>query len=96
VAWGHELGLHFDCGYYGDEIFERIESTIEFEKNLLEQIYGTKILSFSYHNPNQTSLKYQDDYAGLVNAYNKIFSMAQLPMSLIQMDAGASRRSATC
>ena len=73
LAWGHELGLHFDCGYYGDEIFSRIEPTIEFEKNLLENIYGAKIFSFSYHNPNSTSLKYQDDYAGLVNAYNKDF-----------------------
>jgi len=73
VAWGHELGLHFDCGYYGDEIFERIEKTIEFEKNLLEDIYGAQIFSFSYHNPNPTSLKYQDNYAGLVNAYNKDF-----------------------
>ena len=73
VGWGHQLGLHFDCGYYGDEIFERIEETIEFEKNLLEEIYGAQIRSFSYHNPNSESLKYQGDYAGLVNAYNKDF-----------------------
>lgn len=73
VAWGHELGLHFDCGFYGPEIFDRIETTIEFEKNLLEQVYGARIFSFSYHNPNQISLKYQDNYAGLVSAYNKDF-----------------------
>ncbi len=73
VASGHELGLHFDCGYFGHEIFAEIEETILFEKNLLEKIYGTVISSFSYHNPNTTSLRYQDNYGGLVNAYNKDF-----------------------
>lgn len=73
VAWGHELGLHFDCGYFGDEIFAEIEETILFEKKLLEKIYGTVISAFSYHNPNTRSLQYQDNYGGLVNAYNKDF-----------------------
>ena len=73
VAWGHELGLHFDCGFHGDAVFGRIESTIDAERKLLEDVYGAGIFSFSYHNPNSTSLKYQDDYAGLVNAYNKNF-----------------------
>ncbi len=73
VAWGHELGLHFDCGFHGDEVFDQIEATISFERKLLEEIYGAQILSFSYHNPNSESLRYQDDYAGLVNAYNKDF-----------------------
>jgi hypothetical protein len=73
VAWGHELGLHFDCGYFGDRVFADIETTLLFEKDLLEEIYGTTIASFSYHNPNSQSLKCQEDYGGLVNAYNKDF-----------------------
>jgi len=73
VAWGHELGLHFDCGFHGNEVFDHIEETISFERKLLEEIYDTQISSFSYHNPNNESLRYQDDYAGLINAYNKDF-----------------------
>jgi hypothetical protein len=73
VAAGHELGLHFDCGFHGDDVFQRIEAVIDFEKKLLEDIYGTQIFSFSYHNPNATSLTYQDNYAGLVNAYSRDF-----------------------
>jgi hypothetical protein len=73
VALGHHLGLHFDCGYHGDGIFERIEETILFEKELLESIYRTAITSFSYHNPNSRSLQFREDYGGLVNAYNRDF-----------------------
>jgi len=73
VAWGHELGLHFDCGYYGSQIFADMEKTILSEKKLLEDIYGARIFSFSYHNPNNESLQYQENYGGLINAYNKDF-----------------------
>ena len=73
VAWGHALGLHFDCGYFGDSVFAEIESKILFEKKLLEDTFGTPIESFSYHNPDSRNLRHQTDYGGLVNAYNADF-----------------------
>jgi hypothetical protein len=68
---GHDIGLHFDCGFHGNKVFENIEELIEYEKNILENALETKVLSFAYHNPVPETLKLQENYAGLVNAYNK-------------------------
>ncbi len=73
IEWGHEIGLHFDCGFYGDEAFNRMEELIEFEKAILERVYSTKIHAFSFHDPTERILECQEDYAGLVNTYNRDF-----------------------
>jgi hypothetical protein len=73
VEWGHDLGLHFDCGYHGDDVFADLDGALLFEKSLLEKTFHTSVASFAYHNPNAKSLRHQDDCAGLINAYNKDF-----------------------
>ncbi len=67
---GHDIGLHFDCSFYGNEVFKNIEEHIAYEASFMERELKTEIRSFSYHNPNSESLKYKENYAGLVNAYN--------------------------
>lgn len=71
IKWGHHIGLHFDCAYYGLQGLERLEELIGFEGGLLERIYDTEISAFSFHNPHGVILQYRDNYAGLVNAYNR-------------------------
>lgn len=71
VKNGHDIGLHFDCGFHGDKVFADVEKLIEYEKNIIENTLETKVQSFAYHNPVPETLKLQENYAGLVNAYNK-------------------------
>ncbi|RPI15679.1 MAG: hypothetical protein EHM58_13540 [Ignavibacteriae bacterium] len=71
VEKGHDIGLHFDCGFHGENVFEKIEELIGYEKNILENALETKVQSFAYHNPVPEALRRQDNYAGLINAYNK-------------------------
>ncbi len=67
---GHDIGLHFDCGFYGDEVLKKIEELILKEKIFLENELETTVKSFAYHNPNENTLKYQENYCGLINTYN--------------------------
>ncbi|MEK7448142.1 MAG: hypothetical protein AAB019_01520 [Planctomycetota bacterium] len=78
IKWGHAIGLHFDCGYYGQKVFGRIAELILFEKNILEKIYGTGVHAFAFHNPNNKILRHQDNYAGLINTYNKDFFKGEI------------------
>ncbi len=71
ISNGHKIGLHFDCGFHGDKIYTNIEDLIKYEKKILENALETSIDSFSFHNPNEKTLSLQDNYAGLINAYNK-------------------------
>ena len=70
VSWGHEIGLHFDCGFHENISESNIAGLIEYEKLILEKEFLVKIDSFSFHNPNPEILKFKDNYAGLINAYN--------------------------
>ena len=72
LKWGHDIGLHFDCGYH-NSIFNRLEELILKEKAILEDSLETQIYSFAYHNPNPEILKYHHNYGGLINTYNKDF-----------------------
>jgi hypothetical protein len=72
LKWGHDIGLHFDCGYH-DSVFDRMEELILKEKAILEDTLETAVHSFAYHNPNPKILKYSENYGGLINAYNKDF-----------------------
>lgn len=73
IKWGHDIGLHFDPEYYGPNVYQKIEKLISFESKLLEKIFETEITSFAYHNPNLEMLKYNENYCGLINTYNKDF-----------------------
>jgi hypothetical protein len=71
VKNGHQIGLHFDCDFHGEKVYKDIENLILYEKKILENALETSIDSFAYHNPNEKTLKQQDNYGGLINAYNK-------------------------
>ena len=74
---GQSIGIHFDPGFYGDKLKTEtdLKKYLLFEKNILEEMFETKINSFSFHNPDIGDyLKYDDfEYAGLINAYASFF-----------------------
>jgi hypothetical protein len=68
---GHELGLHFDAGFYGgfeneDDLGERIT----YEAGLLADFLGREIRAFSLHNTQVSgSARFDSDViGGLINA----------------------------
>ena len=72
ISLGHEIGLHFDPSFYGIKSKFELEKYIEFEKQILEKVFDFKIKSFSFHNPTEDILKYDDFYySGLINTYSK-------------------------
>lgn len=74
LTLGHRVGLHFDCGYYGVSSVAQLEDLLGFEAVLLERLFGQKIDSFSFHNPDEWMLQQQDlRYAGLLNTYARYF-----------------------
>lgn len=74
---GHSIGIHFDPSFYGDKLKTEtdLKKFLLFEQNILEEIFETKINSFSFHNPDIGDyLKYDDfEYAGLINTYASLF-----------------------
>ena len=80
IRGGHEIGLHFDYGFYSlhKSMNDRneIEQCAVEEKEILEKLFGVKIKAVSFHNPVFNNiLDIQDDYyGGMVNAYSKTIS----------------------
>ncbi len=74
---GHSIGIHFDPGFYGDKLKTEtdLEKYLLIEKNILEEMFETRVNSFSFHNPDIGDfLKYDDfEYVGLINAYATLF-----------------------
>ncbi len=71
---GHHIGLHFDCHFYDIQTLEELENNINFERELLENVLGITIDSFSYHNTTPEILNWNDEkIAGLINVYSKYF-----------------------
>ena len=74
---GHSIGVHFDPSFYGDRLKTEIDLNkfLLLEQNILEEMFGTKINSFSFHNPDIGDyLKYDNfEYAGLINTYASFF-----------------------
>jgi hypothetical protein len=60
IGCGHEIGLHFDPGFYGVLNEENIEKKIEWECEILESTLKRAIFVFSLHNPNPETLHYND------------------------------------
>jgi hypothetical protein len=71
---GHELALHFDASYYGIKTKEELEIRLLFEKELIERLFDVRVNAFSFHNPSEEILKFDDfQYAGMVNTYSSFF-----------------------
>lgn len=74
IDMGHQLGLHFDMGFYPDAIDQcGLGKYLTFERDILETVFSVPVKAFSFHNPDVTdALKYDDDIiAGMVNTYGK-------------------------
>jgi hypothetical protein len=71
---GHEIGVHFDVKYHNVINEVDIEKKLMFEKQLLEQIFNSKIKTFSFHNTNPFTLSCKkESYANLINVYSDFF-----------------------
>tara|TARA_Y200000002_G_scaffold383190_1_gene403884 strand:+ start:1863 stop:2621 length:759 start_codon:yes stop_codon:yes gene_type:complete len=71
---GHQFGLHFDSTQYNINKKKDLEKYLSFEKNILEDLFQIKIKTFSYHNPSEKILSYDNfKYAKMINAYAKYF-----------------------
>jgi peptidoglycan/xylan/chitin deacetylase (PgdA/CDA1 family) len=86
---GHDIGLHFDIGFYGVLNEVELEQKIGWEKQILEKVLGRKIIVFSYHGPGESFPNYDDfttndiadlyphyfksSICGLINTYGKYF-----------------------
>lgn len=66
ISIGAEIGLHFDTSIYRDQ---DLKSEFERECELLENIIGKKINSYSFHNPSVNN-KYPNIDTDLRNAYD--------------------------
>jgi hypothetical protein len=74
LGMGHSLGLHFDAGFYKTRSKEELEEQISSEVALVEGFFGGKLFAFSFHNPNEALLAYEEDsYGGLLNCYSRKF-----------------------
>src|SRR5438552_14844559 len=73
ISWGHDIGLHFDCGFYTNEALKNIVELIDYERKFMERELNIKIDSFAFHNPNPEILKLNGNYAGMINTYNEDF-----------------------
>lgn len=68
---GHDIGLHFDCHFYENEINTKFEKLLSKERDFLQIELGVKINSFSFHNPSRKILEMDDiKYSGMINAYS--------------------------
>ena len=75
VSLGHQLGLHFDPETYDIKNIKELEKYLTFERNILENLFQTKIKVFSFHNPSkEILLRYNHfKYAKMINTYGKYF-----------------------
>jgi hypothetical protein len=70
-AMGHEVGIHFDAAAVDISSLQKLEAALLKEKKVFEALIGIKPMSFSFHNPSDTTSHFKDNfYGGLINAYS--------------------------
>lgn len=70
----HTLGLHFDCHYYGNLTEKELVDRLKTEKSIISDHFGTDVNVFSFHNPTDQILVFDDfQYAGMINTYARYF-----------------------
>lgn len=71
---GHQLGLHFDLSNYDIKTKKQLEKYLTFEKQILENLFQTKIKVFSFHNYSKKCQKFNNfTYANMINVYSRYF-----------------------
>ncbi|WP_133129596.1 hypothetical protein [Legionella yabuuchiae] len=74
IAYGHTIGLHFDLSYYNINTLPKLNYWLQFEKNLLESLFEQEVSVFSFHNPNEIAMNFNEEiYAGMINTYSDYF-----------------------
>ena len=69
LSFGHDLGLHFDP-LFARSRGKATDEALRAERTLLEDVFGSPVLSFSLHNPDVAGWAAdEDEVAGMVNAY---------------------------
>ena len=74
LALGHDIGLHFDSGFFGEITEAELNDLVAHEAAYMEWLFKIKPVAFSFHNPVTSTLLFEaDDYGGLLNCYSKRF-----------------------
>lgn len=74
ISLGHDVGLHFDAGFYKIQNEDELDALLVQETELLHNWFGVRVNVFSFHNPNDFMLGCENDsYGGLINCYSKHF-----------------------
>jgi len=76
INLGHDIGLHFDAGFYKKEGYEDVLSNqIIHQKDIIENEFNIKIKSVSFHQPNKIILESQFKFPkSLINTYSNSLS----------------------
>ncbi len=73
---GHEIGLHYALNGMTD--MEQVRKQILKEINLLSEMFGFEITTFSVHRPSKDILKENIKFPGIINAYqDEFFTFAE-------------------
>jgi hypothetical protein len=79
IGLGHEIGLHFDTGFYECHTLKNVDimNHLSYEKSIIEHFIGKPVTSFSLHNPSDSMIKKfrLNSYRGMVNTYSKYIRM---------------------
>jgi hypothetical protein len=73
LAYGHHLGLHFDCTLYEDISIDRLDGYISKEGALLEDFFQHPVEAVSFHRPGPLELS-GVKLKKWPNTYGKIFT----------------------
>jgi len=74
LSLGHDIGLHFDTGFFGEISEVQLNNIIAYEADYLSWLFKVKPVAFSFHNPVATTLTFEaDSYGGLINCYSQRF-----------------------
>jgi len=72
---GHKIALHFDPTQYEINSKDDLEKYLNFEKNILENLFMVDVEVFSFYNPTHEILKFDEyKYANMVNTYARFFA----------------------
>jgi hypothetical protein len=74
LSLGHQIGLHFDTAYHNIADLARLETWLQREARVLEDLFGQPIRVFSFDNPSPFAASCREwQYAGMINTYAEYF-----------------------
>jgi hypothetical protein len=69
INLGHEIGLHYDEGFYHGN--ETLNALISKEVEILESFFKIKVSTISFHQPSKKIIDNKVDLEGFYNTYDK-------------------------